>query len=414
MLGNQQKLALQYMIDGCNCFITGSPGTGKTSTINRFIEYCKDHEKNVVVCAPTGIAAININGVTAHRLFNLPLSPAIDAPKSIPSTLKEADVVIIDEISMLRVDYFDYICYMLIALNKYRRRSGLNDIQIILSGDFFQLPPVIPQKDRELLNSYKYMNNLGNGFAFRSQYWSSLGLVTIVLTEVFRQSNNEFIQALGALRYGDIRAISYFNQNYNKHEIKDAILLCSTNKKANAKNSYEFNKLKTPISEYIAEVKGNVLESDKIVPEHLKLRVGCRVMSVVNSGNTYQNGSFGYVKALATEYVTVLFDNGNLVNIERYTWDINSYATDKNGKAKLSLEGSYSQFPLKLAYAITIHKSQGQTYDSVNLDPYCWDCGQLYVALSRVKTIDGMHLTELIQPRYLVTSREVINFYNTL
>lgn len=131
----------------------------------------------------------------------------------------------------------------------------------------------------------------------------------------------------------------------------------------------------------------------------------------------YQNGTLATVTKLGSDSVTVLTDDGSIVRIERYTWDIHNYTTSQTkGKIKLKMGsvGKYTQFPIKLAYAVTVHKSQGQTFDKVNLDPYCWDCGQLYVALSRVRTIQGLHLIQPIDTRYLITSKDVINFYRNL
>ena len=418
MLNSKQQIASMCMESGKNVFITGDAGTGKSFVINRFIHWCKKENKQVVVCAPTGVAAINIGGVTAHRVFKIPIKPLIESPKSIPTTLKDADVILIDEVSMLRLDIFDYMATILFALNRFRRQRGKDDIQVILVGDFFQLPPVLTDKDREVLEMYKYRDGMGKGFAFQSQYWNAFNFVCIQLDEVVRQDDKEFIYNLNAIRYGDYRGINYFNKNSASDEIKDAILICGTNKAVNRKNEEEYKKIKSEEFIYDAKIDGDVAESDKMVPDRLKLKVGCRVMTVINDyAGKYQNGTLATVLNLTDDRVVILTDDGEVADIEPYTWNVNNYsANNTKNKVKLKLDciGTFTQYPLKLAYAVTVHKSQGQTFDKVNLNPYCWDCGQLYVALSRVKTIEGLHLTEQIRPSYLIASSDVKEFYRNM
>ena len=417
MLNSQQQSAFDVMTSGHSCFITGNAGTGKSYLINEYINWCNDNNKSIMVCAPTGIAAINVNGSTLHRAFKIAPGPLIDKASSIPSMLKDTDTLVIDEISMVRVDLFDYIAKTIIALDKYRDKHNKNHLQLILVGDFFQLPPVITEADRQVLE-YKYGKNLCRGYAFQSGYWKLLNLYNVILTEQMRQSNNEFIDSLNATRTGNPAGIRYFNSHNCKQEIDKAILLCGTNKMADEKNQQEFNRLKTPIKKFKSVETGTVSPSDKAVPEELQLRAGCRVILMVNDPEqAYMNGSFGTVTGFEDNAVRVQIDDGLEVTIERYTWEIKSYSphTDKKtGKitAQEEVIGKYTQFPLKLAYAITIHKSQGQTYSKVNLNPYSWDCGQLYVALSRVKSIEGLHLTQNIIPKFLVTSKDVRKFYH--
>ena len=418
MLNSKQQYALNCMMHGKNMFITGDAGTGKSYVVNKFIDDCKLKNKQIIVCAPTGIAAINIGGVTAHRIFKIPIKPLIESPRAIPTTLKDADVILIDEVSMLRIDVFEYIATVLFALNSFRRQRGLDDIQVVLVGDFFQLPPVITDKDREVLEKYKYGEDLGKGFAFQSKYWDAFNFVCVQLDEVVRQDDKVFIQNLNYIRYGDYRGIRYFNEMSKKHEIKDAILVCGTNKAVNQKNEAEYKKIKNKEFIYDAEIDGEVAESDKIVPDKLKLKVGCRVMTVINDyAGKYQNGTLATVTYLDEEKIIILTDDGEQAEIEPYTWDINNYSANNiKSKVKIKLDciGTYTQYPLRLAYAVTVHKSQGQTFDKVNLNPYCWDCGQLYVALSRVRNINGLYLTEPIRASYLIASSKVKEFYMSI
>lgn len=418
MLRSKQTLALNLMEQGKNVFLTGDGGTGKTYIINEFKKYCDSTGIDYIVCAPTGIAALQVNGVTIHRVFRIPPRPLVEPVNSLPMTLKDIDVLIIEEISMVRIDWFDYIAKSIAILNNMRRRKGQDDLQVIVVGDFFQLPPVITDKDREILEQFKYGETLGRGYAFQSEYWDSFGFIPVMLDEIVRQTDVEFIENLNKVRRGDMTGLRYFNKNSKKAEIEKAILLCGTNKAVNEKNDIEYKKIHTPEKIYTAKITGEVKESDKMVPDELKLKIGCRVMTVVNdSDEKYSNGTLGTVSFIRDGSVDIITDDGIKATIEPYTWSMQNYKAEQtNQKVKVSMEtiGSFTQLPLKLAYAVTIHKSQGQTFDKVNLDPYCWDCGQLYVALSRVRTIDGLHLTQLIQPRYLVASRDVKQFYLNL
>ena len=181
MLTVKQAFALKEMCSGKNVFLTGDAGTGKSYTIDKFLEQCEKDNKQVVVCAPTGIAALQVNGVTIHRVFRLPPRPLVEPVNSLPLTLKDIDVLIIEEISMVRIDWFDYIAKSVAVLNNMRRRKGQNELQVIVAGDFFQLPPVITDKDREILEQFKYGAELGKGYAFQSEYWDSFGFIPVML-----------------------------------------------------------------------------------------------------------------------------------------------------------------------------------------------------------------------------------------
>ena len=417
----KQQHAYNCLIAGKNVFLTGDAGTGKSYVIQKFIEYCYSKCKNIIITAPTGIAALNIDGVTLHRAFKAPIGPIVESAKTVSSLLKDADVVVIDEISMCRIDLFDFVITQIIYANIHRRKKGLADIQIVVVGDFFQLPPVLVKEEKQVLNKY-YKTDIGYGFAFQSKYWEACNFISIILDEVVRQSDGLFIQSLNQARKGRLRSLQYFTENSCKQEIKEAILLCGTNKAVKEKNDTELAKIKSPSVEYEAIITGEVKESDKMTNDILTLKVGARVMTLVNdSEDRYCNGSFGSVIKLNKDTVVVQMDNGCKVEIGKYKWSIKGYelkTSDKDTEKKARLEageiGSFEQFPLKLAYAITIHKSQGQTYDAVNLNPYCWDCGQLYVALSRCKSVNKIYLTQPIKANFLKASKEVLNFYKSL
>ena len=423
MLKDAQKLAYDMALQGKNLFITGGAGVGKSYTIREIIKALQNKGRNIMVTAPTGIAALNIDGVTVHRAFKVPLRPLISKMKSIPGELKALEVLIMDEVSMCRIDLFDYVATIIIHLNIWRRSLGLPDVQVILIGDFFQLPPVIKDDDRKILE-IKYGNNLKQGFAFQSNLWKQFNFVNIILTETVRQSDNTFIKALNMARVGDNRCLRYIEANASMTPIENAIILCSTNKEVKDRNTEELNKLKTREQIYEASITGEVNQSDKVVDDVIRLRIGARVMTAINDPeDAYRNGSLGTVTGLTDTAVEVRLDAGGTVTITRNTWDILGYSTEhkkdkKTGKDETTLTtnviGTFSQIPLKLAYAVTIHKSQGQTYDAVNLNPYCWDYGQLYVALSRAKKVDTIHLITPLKWNYLKASPDVIRFYNSI
>lgn len=413
MLNTQQLYAMNILKTGLNCFVTGDAGTGKSYLINHFIDESEEEGKSIMVVAPTGISALNIGGVTIHRAFGAPLIPLVGKPEKLPRTLLSTDILIVDEISMCRVDLFDYMIYQIVQANISRRKKGMSDIQIVVVGDFFQLPPVTTDRDKEVL--VKYYSNYNKGFAFTSKYWSLCNFKNIVLSDVIRQEDKKHCAILNMARTGDRRCIELITRISTPEKIENAITLCGTNKMANDINESELGKIKSKTVVYTSEIEDEVKESDKHVPDEITLKEGARVMFVVNDAmGSYCNGSFGTVKKLYEDKVGVIVDDtGDFVIVEKFTWNILKYNVT-NGILKEEIIGKYTQIPLKLAYAITIHKSQGQTYPAINLEPKSWDCGQLYVAVSRVKSLDRIHLLSNIMNNYLVASNEVIRFYRKL
>lgn len=410
MLNNDQQYAKGLMDKGYNVFLTGEAGTGKSYVLNEYIKDCEDKKKQVMVVAPTGIAALNVSGATIHRAFRAPIGPIIDKPKQLPKTLLNVDVLICDEISMCRIDLFDFMIYQVMKAIQYRRNHGKKDIQIIVVGDFFQLPPVLTPKDNEVLKHiYK---NLGKGFAFESKFWKYCGFIKVILREPMRQSNDSFLSNLNKARIGDRSCVRYFNDNASSFYDDNVLSIVGKNATAEAINTAKVNELVGPMKTYIADVDGQVKDSDKVAPEVIDIKTGARVIMLVNEpSGKYSNGSFGTIRYFNEDYMKIeMDDSGALCKIEKYTWEILDY-TVSNRSLKSKVIGTYKQFPIKIGYAITIHKSQGQTYDKVNIDPKCWDCGQLYVALSRCKSIERLHLLSPIYENYLVTSDTVKRFY---
>lgn len=417
-----QEYGYNVIMAGYNAFLTGDAGAGKSYLIQKVIDDMTKSGLNVLVTASTGIAAYNINGVTAHRAFDIPLQTLTFDKDSIivDDTIVESDVIILEEVSMIRMDVFDFISNKIFLANEKRKRKGKSAIQFIVIGDFLQLPPVLQEFDKRQLDKY-YGFDVGVGFAFQSKHWAKHDFKTIILTEVVRQDNKEFVQNLNQIRIGKKAYVDYFYDKSCKEYITNAITLCGTNKEVTSKNNEELDKLTTDTVRYESIINTNVLDTEYMCERILNLKVGARVMTLVNQKElTYTNGSLGTVKTLYPDYIIVTMDNGVDVMIERYEWKVYEYKLEpiesKLGEFNLVRyeAGSIIQFPLKLAYAVTIHKSQGQTYDYVNLSPYCWDCGQLYVALSRVRKIENLHFNYKLDMSYLVISLNVVKFYNSI
>jgi ATP-dependent exoDNAse (exonuclease V) alpha subunit len=417
-LNSGQQLAYNIAMSGYNTFITGGAGVGKTYVTDEIIRAFQNKGKNVMVTAPTGIAALNINGVTSHRAFDMPLGALCFDKKSYePSDeIIYSDVVVIDEISMCRMDNFDFICNKIADANIRRKRLGFNNIQLIVVGDFFQLIPVMTGQEKFALDSH-YGHDVGAGFAFYSKFWSMMNFKTIMLTETVRQSDNKFITNLNRVRAGEKAYIDFIYKNSAPEPIRNAITICGKNDEVAAINEQELKRLDSEYIEYKADIQGDVEQSDVNADFVLRLKEGAKVMMLTNHDN-YKNGSFGTVEALYDDSIVVQLNNGATEIVNRYEWQVYRYKLEEDEvgimKLKKELAGTINQFPVKLAYAITIHKSQGQTYEAANISPYSWDCGQLYVAVSRVKSLDKLHFNYEPDTKYIVVSLNVIKFYNSL
>lgn len=413
-LGKEQLKTLKKLRTGKNICLLGGAGTGKTFLLNRYIEECKDAGKNVIVTAPTGMAASHMDGVTMHSAFTIPI-PAygkyefdITIRRSMPVYV--ADVIIIDEISMCRNDVFEYFSYVVKATLKKRKEDGdIRKLQIIVSGDFSQLPPVVKEDEKD---KFKKLALDASGYCFTTPAWKEFKFETVVLTEIFRQDEEEFIQNLDLLRKGNTGCISYFNKRVKEEQDypPDSVFICSTNAKADEINTRELNKIDGPSFVYVAKREG-FTGKDYSVPENLVLKEGARVMFMVNDYRSgTRNGQSGIVEECLSDSVMVRLLDGTLVEVERYDWITNKVSV-KNGMAEKKEVGKYKQVPLKLAYAATMHKTQGQTYESAVISPGSFADGQLYVALSRVKSIEGLTLTEEITPKDIRTNATVLSFY---
>ena len=405
-----QQQALDAMLNGQNVFLTGDAGTGKSFVLQEFLKRVS-RRKNVICCAPTGIAALRLkNGSTIHRAFRLPFLQAYDYHKHIHPTdeILNADIIVIDEISMCRVDLFDYIAEVIFEAND---KTGY-ERQVIVVGDFFQLPPVLRNDERQVLR-YKYPE-ISAGFCFSGVNWERFGFMPFVLDEVIRQSEPEYVAMLNSARIGDHECLSYFNERAitNGQIPHDAICLVPTNAKAAAINKMRLAELDGDATVFAARQDGTVNAGDKCAEDELILKPQARVIALCNDLE-YRNGQIGTVKRIYNDHVSVAWDNGHKSDVEMHDWNIMRPQWDGE-VIKHEIVGTFTQLPLRLAYAITIHKSQGQTYAKANVDPLCFDIGQLYVALSRCESIEGLSLMRRAYPGALRSSEEVANFYAQL
>lgn len=409
-----QEEALKKMRSGKNIFLTGLPGTGKSYITRQFIQEQETEGKQVLVCAPTGIAALNLNGVTMHQAFTIPI-PAYghyitEITNSKVKAALTADIIIIDEISMCRNDVFEYFGYVIDYVNKEGRKP-----QIIVVGDMFQLPPVVPDAEIAKLKRYGFDSS---GYCFTSRYWKKFKFVPIVLSKVIRQEDEQFINNLGMLRVGDISCMDYFNErvldeSYYNNDNKPIIQVCATNAAAQEINDRQLAAINAPMCLYKMK-KEKFCPKEMVAEENLILKEGARVMFIANDviDKTFTNGETGIVTLCLDNYVRVLKDNGDEITVWPYKWRVYNLKAS-GGAISKSEVGSYTQLPLKLAYCVTMHKAQGQTYDKAVITPSSFTFGQLYVALSRVRAIEGVYLTQAIEARDIKANPLIVEFYKT-
>lgn len=339
MLNREQKKALDAMLSGCNVFLSGGAGTGKSYLIRSFLKAVTNkRRKKVLLCAPTGVAAVNIGGVTLHSAFHIPTYPCpVPDIEDIPHILYKTDILIIDEISMCRIDIFDYISTLLGFLNK--------KIQVICVGDFYQLPPVITMQDKKILKQYYGTNKK---WAFESQYWNNYNFFPIILTCNMRQKDSTYNNLLNHIAHGTRLeyTIKTLNEIFSATPIPESIKLCPIRREADKINQTRLAEIGTEKHTYIARISGDINAKDFQAVEKLELKRGCRVMSLVNyPSNNICNGSLGTVIDISDELIIVQFDIGIVQEITEHTWEKYD-CTIHNGEVIPNVIGTYTQMPL--------------------------------------------------------------------
>lgn len=417
-------------------FLTGKAGTGKTTLLRKIVQTT---QKNTVIVAPTGIAALNAGGVTIHSFFQLPFGAFIPTTHSPTSdsyvkhenktTLKRhfkmnkrriaiirnLELLIIDEVSMLRADLLDAIDFML----KFVRRNNepFGGIQVLFIGDLLQLPPVVKNDEWSILSSYY------NGiYFFNSQILSAFPPLVIELTTIFRQKDDEFIELLNNLRNNRFteQNIALLNskvindpQSFDK---TGCITLSTHNAKADEINAKELLKLTSKTFEYSAEITGDFPEHIFPLDQKLELKVGAQVMFVKNDSGLekkYYNGKIGTIEFLSEYEVIVYFsEEKKKITVDKYEWSNIKYnLNEATQEITEEVIGTFVQYPLKLAWAITVHKSQGLTFDKAILDVNdVFAPGQAYVAFSRLRSLDGLKLLRPIENRSISMDQQVKDF----
>ena len=418
-------------------FLTGKAGTGKTTLLREIIETT---HKNTVVVAPTGIAALNAGGVTIHSMFQLPFSgfiPSHTADFQFSETLKfetkeslrrhfkmngqkkavirNMELLVIDEVSMLRADLLDAMDYMMQTVRKKAARFG--GVQVLFIGDLLQLSPVIRDEEwRTLRNYYK------GKFFFHSHVIQQNPPLYIELSKIFRQTDSDFISVLNNLRNNqitpeDVRILNqYVKPDFDLKANKGYITLTTHNAKADAMNAQALQDLKGELITYTPEIIGDFPEKIYPIEYNLQLKVGAQIMFVKNDLNfekNYFNGKMGIIKSLSSQEILVHFPEENkTIEVEKYEWQNIRYKVNALTKeVEEEVLGTFVHYPIKLAWAITIHKSQGLTFDKAALDvSQVFMPGQAYVALSRLRLLEGLILLSPLRMNGISNDQDVMDY----
>ena len=417
-------------------FLTGKAGTGKTTLLREIIQTT---HKNTVVVAPTGIAALNAGGVTIHSMFQLPFGgfiPDNSSPQFSENTkfetkatlrrhfkmsglkksvIRNMELLIIDEVSMLRADLLDAMDYMMQTIRK--KNIAFGGVQVLYIGDLLQLPPVIRDEEWRTLKTY-YKGK----FFFHSHVVQQNPPLYIELSKIFRQTDDTFISVLNNLRNNeisqqDIQTLNqYVKPDFDLKTNKGFITLTTHNNKADTMNAQALEDLDGKLATYKPEITGDFPEKIFPVEEQLQLKVGAQIMFVKNDlsfDKHYFNGKMGVIKSLSSQEILVHFPEENkTIEVEKYEWQNIRYKVDETTKEiEEEVLGSFVHYPIKLAWAITVHKSQGLTFDKAALDvSQVFLPGQAYVALSRLRSLEGLILLSPLRMNGISNDQDVMDY----
>ena len=404
---------------GISIFLTGKAGTGKT-TFLRTIQ--QRSTKRMIVVAPTGVAAINANGVTIHSFFQLPLSPFVpestvkprfEYSKQKRQIMRTLDLLIIDEISMVRADILDAIDSILRRFREHNKPFG--GVQLLMIGDLQQLTPIVRPDEEKLLSRY-----YNTPYFFDSKALQSTQYVTIELTKVFRQQDKVFIDILNHFRDGHVSDEDFdilnkrYQPNFSPDENSDYIHLTTHNRIADNINDRQLEQIKEQAYKFCARVEGQFPENSYPADYELTLKCGAQVMFIHNDRfERYYNGKIGRITYIDNERIEVSCPNENeKIEVEPQTWENTRYTLNETTKQiEGEVLGTFTQYPLRLAWAITIHKSQGLTFEHAIIDAQqAFASGQVYVALSRCRTLEGLVLASTLNRNAVINDARVDSY----
>lgn len=407
-------------------FLTGKAGTGKST----FLKYiCAHTKKNYIILAPTGIAAVNVGGVTIHSFFKMPLKPLIPddpdySPRKIRKTIKfskekvkiikELDLIIVDEISMVRADMIDFMDKVL-RIYSNNMREPFGGKQLLLVGDVFQLEPVVTSDMRDILRHY-----YKDFFFFNAMAFSEIKVVPIELKKIYRQTDVRFISLLDKIRINqateaDIQLLNgCYNPDYRESQGDFVITLATRRDTVDTINDMHLAELQTEAHTFVGRIEGTFPLQNLPTSRELTLKVGAQVIFIRNDRNQrWINGTVGKISEIGDDYIEVELEDGKKYSLQPEQWENMQYEYDeKEKKIKETILGVFEQFPVKLAWALTIHKSQGLTFNKVVIDLSggAFSSGQTYVALSRCTSLDGIVLRQPLRQRDIIVNRSVVEF----
>ncbi len=415
-------------------YLTGKAGSGKTT----FLKYIKKiTKKNTVVLAPTGVAALNAGGQTIHSFFRI--APSVYTPndyrlrtsfnpededkqtifdnfryrKGTKQILNELELLIIDEVSMVRCDLIDVVDKLLRVFRE-KENEPFGGVQVLLIGDAFQLPPIVKSDQWDILKEY-----YKTPFFFDSIVLNQNRPYYIELNKIYRQNDIKFIELLNKIRTNqvddeDMKLLnSRFIPSIVKNENLDIVVVATHNRIVDNINNKKLDELNSELITYNADITGDFPDSILPTDRELKLKVGSQVMFIRNDPDKkYYNGKIGKIIKFEKNKIIIEISKGNFVELKRYTWNNIVYSWDsKNKKIEETSIGDFSQFPIKLAWSVTVHKCQGLTFDNIIADiTDSFSPGQVYVALSRCKSLEGLYLKSIIRRNAIKTDPNVISF----
>lgn len=415
------KKALELMENTTkNVFITGKAGTGKSTVLKYFRETTK---KKVVVLAPTGVAAVNIGGQTIHSFFRFKPDITPDTVHRLSNEksgaiLKKLDAIVIDEISMVRADLLDCVDKSL-RLNGPNPKKPFGGVQMIFIGDLYQLPPVVTSRERQL-----FRDHYPSPYFFSSKVFEQINLEFIELEKIYRQKDQNFINLLNTIRNNSAgeAELSLINQKLKpdfEPPIDDFyIYLTPMNQAADLVNQKRLQNLPSKNYHYTGSVTGEFKASDLPTAVELDLKIGAQVMLLNNDfAGRWINGSIGQItkikKDVPDDEISIKLTSGKTVKVKPYLWELfHFYYDQKTHRIESAIIGTFYQFPLRLAWALTIHKSQGKTFEKVIFDigRGVFAAGQVYVALSRATSLEGVVLKKPIAKKHLFIDWQIVKF----